>query len=128
MVNSKGGFLVEDGEEVDQDTRRKEMEREKQRAVQNLEPPIFLDPSLNPRCQDCQTIDIDQTLKKVFGCLVCKKCQNERPERYSLLTKTECKQDYLLTDRKPICFGRSFDLCTYLSQPSSVIKSYYPIS
>lgn len=38
MVNSKGGFLVEDGEEVDQDTRRKEMEREKQRAVQNLEP------------------------------------------------------------------------------------------
>lgn len=38
MVNSKGGFLVEDGEEVDQDTRRKEIEREKQRAVQNLEP------------------------------------------------------------------------------------------
>ncbi|EDR16060.1 uncharacterized protein LACBIDRAFT_242668 [Laccaria bicolor S238N-H82] len=104
MVNSKGGFLVEDGEEVDQDTRRKEMEREKQRAVQNLEPrtlpctAIFLDPSLNPKCQECHTIDIDQALKKVFGCLVCKKCQNERPERYSLLTKTECKQDYLLTD------------------------------
>lgn len=38
MVNSKGGFLLEDGKEVDEDVRRKEKEREKQRAMQNLEP------------------------------------------------------------------------------------------
>jgi len=25
-------------------------------------------------------------------------CQNEKPDKYSLLTKTECKLDYLLTD------------------------------
>jgi len=37
-------------------------------------------------------------LKQVFGVLVCKRCKNERPEKYSLLTKTECKEDYLLTD------------------------------
>ncbi|KAI0639149.1 thioesterase-like superfamily-domain-containing protein [Trametes polyzona] len=98
MVNSKGGFLVEDGKEVDEDVRAKEKERERQRAMQNLEPPIYLDPKLNPRCKECNSMDIDQTYKKVFGCLVCNKCKNEKPEKYSLLTKTECKEDYLLTD------------------------------
>lgn len=38
MVNTKGGFLVEDGKEVDEDIREKEKERERQRAKQNLEP------------------------------------------------------------------------------------------
>ncbi|KAG6845638.1 hypothetical protein H0H87_005845 [Tephrocybe sp. NHM501043] len=98
MVNSKGGFLLEDGNEIDEDVRRKEKERERQRARQNLDPPMHLDPSLNPKCAECQSMDIDQTFKKVFGCLICKKCQNEKPEKYSLLTKTECKEDYLLTD------------------------------
>lgn len=82
---------------------------------------MFLDPTLNPKCNECQSVDIDQTYKKVFGCLVCNKCKNEKPEKYSLLTKTECKevrrrdllmnktilthalsQDYLLTDRMSI--------------------------
>ncbi|KAF9014982.1 thioesterase-like superfamily-domain-containing protein [Cyathus striatus] len=98
MVNTKGGFLVEDNNGVDEDRIRKEKEREKQRAMQNEEPPIYLDPTLNPKCKECESMDIDQTFKKVFGCLVCKKCINEYPERYSLLTKTECKEDYLLTD------------------------------
>ncbi|KAI0932591.1 hypothetical protein AcW1_000331 [Taiwanofungus camphoratus] len=98
MVNSKGGFLVEDGKEVDDELRAREKERERQRAMQNLDPPIFLDPNLNPKCNECQAVDIDQTYKKVFGCLVCNKCKNEKPEKYSLLTKAECKEDYLLTD------------------------------
>lgn len=38
MVNTKGGFLVEDGQEVDEDRIRKEKEREKQRARQDQEP------------------------------------------------------------------------------------------
>jgi DNA-repair protein complementing XP-A cells len=41
MVNSKGGFLVEDGKEIDEDLRRKEKERERQRAMQNLDPRQF---------------------------------------------------------------------------------------
>ncbi|KZP32226.1 hypothetical protein FIBSPDRAFT_916452 [Athelia psychrophila] len=98
MVNSKGGFLVEDNKEVDEDARIKARERERERSKQNAEPPIFLDPSLNPKCSECRSIDIDQEYKKVFGCLVCNKCKNEKPEKYSLLTKTECKEDYLLTD------------------------------
>ncbi|KAJ3718329.1 HotDog domain-containing protein [Lentinula raphanica] len=98
MVNSKGGFLMTDDTEIDEATRRKEMERERQRTMQNAEPPILLEQDKNPKCQECQTIDIDHTYKKVFGCLVCKRCTKEKPERYSLLTKTECKEDYLLTD------------------------------
>ena len=38
MVNSKGGFLVEDGKEVDEELIAKEKERERQRAIQNLDP------------------------------------------------------------------------------------------
>jgi len=98
MVNSKGGFLVEDDKEADAELRLKEKERERERARQALDPPIFLDPALNPKCQECGKIDIDQTYRKVFGCLVCNACKNAKPEKYSLLTKTECKEDYLLTD------------------------------
>lgn len=38
MVNSKGGFLVEERPEVDEEVRRKEKERERQRALQAVEP------------------------------------------------------------------------------------------
>ena len=38
MVNTKGGFLVEDGKEIDEDLRAKEKERERQRAKQNADP------------------------------------------------------------------------------------------
>jgi DNA-repair protein complementing XP-A cells len=109
MVNSKGGFLIEDGKEVDEDTLRKEKERERQRIQKNMEPrtsqtltilvvkcrlplAVYLDPALNPKCRECQSISIDHDYKKVFGCLVCKTCQHAMPEKYSLLTKTECKQ------------------------------------
>ncbi|KAF8527892.1 XPA protein C-terminus-domain-containing protein [Hysterangium stoloniferum] len=98
MVNSKGGFLVEDDKEVDENQRMKERQRERERAMANLDPPLFLDNSLNPKCNECQSLDLDHQYKKVFGCLVCNKCKQEKPEKYSLLTKTECKQDYLLTD------------------------------
>ena len=39
MVNTKGGFLANDGGEADEDVRRKEREREreKQRTQHNLE-------------------------------------------------------------------------------------------
>ncbi|KAF8058267.1 hypothetical protein FPV67DRAFT_1565744 [Lyophyllum atratum] len=104
MVNSKGGFLLEDGNEIDEEVRRKEQERERQRARQNLDPPMHLDPALNPKCKECQSMDLDQTFKKVFGCLVCKKCQNEKPEKYSLLTKTECKEVRALYDTLFILF------------------------
>jgi DNA-repair protein complementing XP-A cells len=42
MVNSKGGFLVEDDKEVDDVLKAKERERERQRAVQNLDPRMLV--------------------------------------------------------------------------------------
>ncbi|KAA1468552.1 hypothetical protein DENSPDRAFT_857377 [Dentipellis sp. KUC8613] len=98
MVNSKGGFLVEDKKEAEEDLKTKARERERQKAMQNLDPPIYLDPRQNPKCIECGSVDIDQTYRKIFRCLVCNRCKNEKPEKYSLLTKTECKEDYLLTD------------------------------
>lgn len=42
MVNTKGGFLVEDGQEVDEERIRKEKERERERARQDLEPRMWI--------------------------------------------------------------------------------------
>lgn len=66
---------------------------------------MALDPSKNPKCSHCRTMDIDYQIQGVFGVIVCSKCKAERPDEYSLLTKTECKEDYLLTDRKPLSNG-----------------------
>ena len=53
---------------------------------------MFLERDRNPKCQECGSLDIDQTFRKVLRCLVCNKCKNEHTEKYSLLTKTECKE------------------------------------
>jgi DNA-repair protein complementing XP-A cells len=111
MANSKGGFLVDDGKEIDDQRRAKELQRERERAKQSLEPgaslrlyfrpesfqlisslpAIHVQLDKNPKCRECESIDLDQTYLKVLGCMVCHKCKNELPEKYSLLTKTECK-------------------------------------
>ena len=52
------------------------------------------------KCRECGSLEIDWTWDEVFGCRVCEACKKKLPERYSLLTKTECRADYLLTDRK----------------------------
>ncbi|KAJ1310353.1 hypothetical protein OPQ81_007091 [Rhizoctonia solani] len=98
MVNSKGGFLVEEKSNYDEETRRKEKERELQRLKQSFDPPVHIEKEKNPLCADCSSVDIDHQFRKVFRVNVCKNCKDEKPERYSLLTKTECKEDYLLTD------------------------------
>jgi len=44
---------------------------------------IYLDPNMNAgKRRECQSIDIDYTSKKIFGCLVCNKCKDEYPETY----------------------------------------------
>ncbi|KAL7267099.1 DNA repair protein rad14 [Rhizina undulata] len=50
------------------------------------------------KCFECGSLEIDWKWQEVFGCRVCGKCKDEKPEKYSLLTKTECREDYLLTD------------------------------
>ena len=52
----------------------------------------------NKVCQECGSLEIDWKWVDIFGCAVCNACKDKVPEKYSLLTKTEAKEDYLLTD------------------------------
>ncbi|KAJ9091568.1 hypothetical protein QFC19_009024 [Naganishia cerealis] len=101
LHNSKGGFLTEDDGTAGAGVKSvrevlKEKERERQMIREGEEPAIY--PDTSPRCQECGTLEIDYQFLKVFDVRVCKACKNKFPEKYSLLTKTECREDYLLTD------------------------------
>lgn len=60
---------------------------------------VLADEKTRKRCRECRTVEIDFVWEEVFGCAVCNACKEKYPEKYSLLTKTEAKEDYLLTDR-----------------------------
>lgn len=123
MTDTKGGFLsTEDdphnyalggkksGAEEQRPQNMTLQEWEKQRMIQNLkrlkagpfEPSLSVldEESKRKRCRDCKSLEIDFVWEEVFHIFVCNKCKEKYPEKYSLLTKTECKQDYLLTDRE----------------------------
>jgi len=108
MTDSKGGFLHEDN--VGQDGAPKKVYEPKR----ILEPPISLDPAANPTCYDCGTIEIDYDFFKTFACRVCRTCRDKFPDKYSLLTKTECRSDYLLTDPEL----RDTDLLRHMERPN----------
>ncbi|KAA1108634.1 hypothetical protein PGT21_019761 [Puccinia graminis f. sp. tritici] len=104
MKNSKGGFLLENEEDDPRAIKqRQQIELLKKQRLQqakrlNQDPSLSLDKTQNPTCTVCGSVELDLQLFQVFSVPVCRKCKNEHPERFSLLTKTECKQDYLLTD------------------------------
>ncbi|KAJ3340209.1 hypothetical protein HDU93_007299 [Gonapodya sp. JEL0774] len=62
------------------------------------DPPIQLPLSENPRCRDCGSLELDKIIQRFFHLNVCRNCKKAKPEKYSLLTKTECREDYLLTE------------------------------
>lgn len=98
LHNSRGGFLTQEDEEGDRIKSVIELAREKQREKQMMregeEPAIF--PDTSPRCSECKSLEIDHQFLKVFDVRVCKSCKEKHPEKYSLLTKTECKEVSLL--------------------------------
>lgn len=57
-----------------------------------------LDAHSGPRCRECRTVEIDQRWLDIFHIGICGPCKKNFPDKYSLLTKTECRSDYLLTD------------------------------
>ncbi|KAI1409986.1 DNA repair protein [Hypoxylon sp. FL1857] len=65
-------------------------------------------------CRECKSLEIDFVWEEVFGCAVCHGCKEKYPEKYSLLTKTECREDYLLTDPEL----RDEELLPHLSRPN----------
>ena len=117
MTDTKGGFLsAEDdphnkalyapnAEEKPSHMTMKEWERH--RLLKSLrdqkagpfEPGLsVLDKGKTKACRECESLEIDWKWADVFGCAVCNACKEKLPEKYSLLTKTEAREDYLLTD------------------------------
>ncbi|KAF1964272.1 DNA repair protein [Bimuria novae-zelandiae CBS 107.79] len=50
------------------------------------------------KCRECGSLEIDWKWQDGFGIGICHTCKDKFPDKYSLLTKTEAKEDYLLTD------------------------------
>lgn len=117
MTDTKGGFLtIEDdphnkalhasnGDEKPAHMTMKEWERHqllrslREQKSGPFEPGLsVLKKEENKVCRECGTLEIDWKWEDVFGCAVCNSCKEKFPEKYSLLTKTEARQDYLLTD------------------------------
>ncbi|KAI9827385.1 MAG: hypothetical protein M1826_006310 [Phylliscum demangeonii] len=65
-------------------------------------------------CRECHSLEIDWKWEAELHCRVCNACKDKFPERYSLLTKTEARQDYLLTDPEL----RDPDLLPHLERPN----------
>ncbi|KAI1826920.1 XPA protein C-terminus-domain-containing protein [Xylaria intraflava] len=66
------------------------------------------------RCRECGVLEIDFVWEEVFACAVCNACKEKFPEKYSLLTKTECREDYLLTEPEL----KDAELLPHLSRPN----------
>jgi DNA-repair protein complementing XP-A cells len=81
LIDTKGGFLADPLTEA---------------KVQ-----ISWDPEIDlvnqTRCRHCSSLEIDQNYLKYFDVNICKTCIKSDP-KHSLLTKTEVKSDYLLTE------------------------------
>jgi DNA-repair protein complementing XP-A cells len=117
MTDTKGGFLTADDdphnkamqsneqENKPSSMTQKEWEREQLlRSLRNqkagpYEPGISAIKDQNTRsCRECGTLEVDWKWVDVFDIAVCNACKEKLPEKYSLLTKTEAREDYLLTD------------------------------
>jgi DNA-repair protein complementing XP-A cells len=122
MTDTKGGFLTQEDDphnkalhgregKVDQkpaNMTQKEWEQSqllrsmRHNRVGPFEPALSTldDKSKQKVCRECESLEIDWKWEDAFRCLVCGGCKEKFPEKYSLLTKTEAKEDYLLTDRE----------------------------
>ncbi|KAI7875304.1 DNA repair protein [Lichtheimia hyalospora FSU 10163] len=109
MVDSKGGFMIEE-------TREDKLIKSRREEATKIAPfiPMGSDPSQSPKCRDCGSMDVDPVFFQVFHMSVCPKCKDKFPERYSLITKTEAKEDYLLTDPEL----RDTELLPHWSKPN----------
>lgn len=117
MTDTKGGFLTAEDDPrnkamhtTEQDNRpahvtEKDWERQQLlRSLRNqkagpFEPGISAIKDQNTTsCRECGTLEVDWKWLEVFGIPVCNACKEKFPEKYSLLTKTEAREDYLLTE------------------------------
>lgn len=77
---------------------------------------VLRDKKEQKRCREdsCQSLEIDPVWDEVFGARVCARCKTRFPEKYSLLTKTEVRTDYMITDEEL----RDTDRLKHLAKPN----------
>ncbi|KAH7320813.1 XPA protein C-terminus-domain-containing protein [Stachybotrys elegans] len=136
MTDTKGGFLAAEddpnnlamghkkaGEQDEQRPKHMSIQEwERLQIIRKLDQQRAKELAINPidekgerkKCRECSNLDIDWTWEEIFHICVCKECKDKYPEKYSLLTKTECKEDYLLTDPEL----RDPELLPHLSKPN----------
>lgn len=122
MTDTKGGFLTQDddpfnkqlhvgdGKEEQKPANMTQREWERHQLLQSLrrnregpfEPGLSVldDKNKQKTCRECGSLEIDWKWEEMLRCSICHACKDKYPEKYSLLTKTEAKEDYLLTDRE----------------------------
>ena len=57
-----------------------------------------VDPEHQLRCKVCSSVDLDGQLYRWFGVCVCVACRKAHEDRFGLCTKTEAREDFLLTN------------------------------
>lgn len=125
MTDTKGGFLTQEDDPYNkvlhaEDTENKPANMtlkdwERQQLLRSLrnqkagpfEPGITRMNDRQKACRECSTLEIDFKWDEIFGYSVCNACKEKYPDKYSLLTKTQAKEDYHLTDRM---WTSSFDI------------------
>lgn len=124
MTDTKGGFLTAEDDPYNKALHADDVdgkpagmtlkEWERQQLLRSLrkdkagpyEPGLsVLKQEKDKACRECGKLEIDWKWEETFGCAVCNACKESLPEKYSLLTKTEAREDYLLTERE--CGPRS---------------------
>jgi len=111
MTDTKGGFLTEDDDPYNKALYVRDGKKEQKPAhitqkewdrhqllKSTRRDDIMVSGSKQNTCCECGSLEIDRKWEEAFGCCVCSSCKEKYPEKYSLLTKTEAKEDYLLTD------------------------------
>jgi DNA-repair protein complementing XP-A cells len=100
LKDSKGGFLFPEIDKNSKDSKRLKKENPIVYPHSILPSVTAVDPSNLPRCEDCTSPDIDLDFLRFYKVKVCAKCKETLVDKYTQLTKTEVKEDYLLTDEE----------------------------
>ncbi|TQS38336.1 hypothetical protein Golomagni_01156 [Golovinomyces magnicellulatus] len=136
MKDTKGGFLSADDDPWNKAMNHQKVEEkpahmtlkewERHQLIKGLrnrkegpfEPGIGMSSKeLGKKCRECKSLEIDWQWEEVFRCAVCSRCKEKFPEKYSLLTKTEAKDDYLLTDLL-VAELKDAELLPHLNKPN----------
>ncbi|KAF2208348.1 hypothetical protein CERZMDRAFT_49321 [Cercospora zeae-maydis SCOH1-5] len=117
MTDTKGGFMTADddpynkalhapdpdGKPANMTLREWEQKRLQRKLLNSKSGPYepglsALDARDAKKCRECGSLEIDWNWDEMLKTQICHTCKDKYPDKYSLLTKTEAKEDYLLTD------------------------------